>query len=121
MIDLNSLVFELLEHGMDDWCSDGEVASIVLERFSDIEYRELTEIVMKLVRTVLENNWMQAGTYTDAKGFSAWSLDAVGAIGKINCLWDELGRKPHFGELFMLDITPAGEEVYRLWRQQKKQ
>lgn len=107
------MVFDLLERGVDDWCFDAEVFSIVIEHFGQGEYQSQSQTVMRILEIVVNNGWMIAGYYDNAVGFLPWKEDNETILQRIG--QGLLTRKsiPVFGELFWLAITPEGEKKYK--------
>lgn len=107
------MIFDLFERGNDDWCSDTEVFSVVIEYFGQGEYHDQVQIVMRILEIVLSNSWMVAGYYDNAVGFVPWKEDSAAILQKIEKGLSARNSIPVFGEVFWLAITPNGEEKYK--------
>jgi hypothetical protein len=106
-------IFDLLERGNDDWCLDTEVLSVVFENYGKMEHDEQIEIAIAIVEIVLRNGLMEAGSYDGKKGFSSWNISIEDSIRKIRNGWNKPEYYSSMGDLFWLDITPAGIEEYK--------
>jgi len=111
--DFDTMVFDLLERGNDDWCTDTEVFSVVIEYFGQGEYQNQTKIVMRILEIVLTNSYMAAGYYDNAVGFIPWKEDCAAILQKVEKELSVRESIPVFGEVFWVAITPKGKEKYK--------
>jgi hypothetical protein len=101
---------EILARGRADWVDFSEVYWLV-EKWSLMRSLDPHQEVARLLRHLLSDGLVRAGTVERGAGFVAWDLDESESVDRILREWSSLGREPHLGEVCWLANTPAGDAL----------
>jgi hypothetical protein len=104
---------ELLLRGLDDWVDASEVAFVVARQLSlpapAADPREVLDVALAVLRTLLDEGFVEIGEVTDG-GFFAWETSTDDSIARVHGAWDAtLPNGPGLGEVFWIANTGKGD------------
>jgi hypothetical protein len=107
----------LLISGLDDWVPLAEVNSVVIDNHLANTPRERQHLVLRIIRSLVEDGLMEIGDLPSTKGTSkldVWDLPLDAAMAQVSDRfighYDDVAR---WGYSVWLDLIDAGELVAR--------
>lgn len=99
----------LLVSGLDDWVQAAEVASVARMEGGAKSEEALRDISLTLIRHLLEQELMEAGTIIEKEGFAPWGVPVNEAMNRITHDWPAGSRSPELGGVCWLNLTAKGQ------------
>lgn len=110
MMQRESMLEDLLAHGVDDWVDACEVFDIARGGLEDLSDRRA--LALGLITEVLVAGLMVPGDVTEHVGFGPWNVSAGAAVERIASEWLARSDPPvMMGDIVWLRNTPQGDAI----------
>lgn len=100
---------EILASGTVDWIDFSEAHGLT-RKWAEGKGLDVETEVARVIKTLLESQWMVAGDVKEGQGFVPWLSPPDRAVKEVLSRWRALGRDPVPGDVSWFQNTAKGED-----------